>query len=320
MKIIPPRVSSRQNNHCGVSTNVPSPERRLGDGNLKQTPPPGGTFMKTPKGTNRREGIEARTHWIIRSPLSDRLHERRRAFERLLTRSAEKLRGTQSNVYFAPPSELCDTGGFSKSSSYHLHPPIYINESANDLPKSARPTETNGCGEANGSSEPADWTATHLKRAGQDGSLITGGKIRHGVNMTGPEKGDNEARLPDLSSIGSDASQEANNSLSKQSVEGKTPTKRRSVKALAAMFEGQHDSPPLARKPWAGVLHDAVNLAEGADQDESMPCRIHSSPQKPCHPTKTLHSHPEVIEDVEMKDMEDDKCSPSSNTWSLVGK
>lgn len=126
------------------------------------------------------------------------------------------------------------------------------------------------------------------------------------VNPPGPEKSDTEARLPDLISIESDNSQEADNS--KQSLDGKTPTKRRSVKALAAMFEG-HDSPGVARKLWA----NDVNLAEGGDDDKPAPSRSHGDSQKHVH-------RYEAAEDAELQDMAVGKRRPSAIPWSPAGK
>ncbi|KAL7785274.1 hypothetical protein V8C37DRAFT_419992 [Trichoderma ceciliae] len=327
MGAIPPRVSSRHTNHFGVSMTTPTLETDSGNTDIKRMLTPEGSLVKVSKGTKGGEGIESQAtrpvHWTIRSPLSDRLHEKKRAFGNLLTRSAERLRGMQANVYFAPPPELWDTGNAPNPSHYHLHPFIYTHESASNFPQSVQSAKTNPYAETNGPSESTEWTAPRLREAGQDGSIFDE-KPRHGANVTAnlghfePENGNDEARLPDLISIGSDASQEGNNS--KQSVEGKTPTKRRSVRALAAMFEGQNDSPSMTRKTRTGVSNDATNLTEGSDQDKPMPSRIQSSPQKSSRLAKTLHSYPEAPEDADLKDMENEKYSPGSNTWSLVTK
>lgn len=280
MKSIPPRVSSRNTNRCGVYKNSPASNTFSGPRNIIQTPPSQVRSKKTPKGTKRREGIEAQTHKTIRSPLSDRLHGRRRPFGRLLTRSGEKLRGTQS--------------------SYHVYPPIYIKESEDPFLQPAPSTETIRCGQANGFYEHTRWMAPHLKAVGQDGSTTIHGK----------------PRLPDLISIGSDGSHDDNNS--KYSGEDKTPTKRRSVKALAAMFEDPHESPLTARKPKVGASKDAFNLVEEAYQDKHALYRIYSNPHKLYHPIKTPHGHPEATGAVELKNMASNKRSPSSNAWPLV--
>lgn len=280
MKSIPPRVSSRNTNRCGVYNNIPSSDTFSGAKNIIQTPPSQVRSKKTPKGTNRRESMEAQAHRTIRSPLSDRLHGRRRAFERLLTRSGEKLRGTQSY--------------------HHLRPPEYIKEPEDPFLQPTPSTETIRCGQANGFYEHTRWMAPHLKGVDRDGSIIIHGK----------------PRLPDLISIGSDGSHDDNNS--KYSGEDKTPTKRRSVKALAAMFEEPHESPLTTRKPKAGASKDAFGLVEGAYQDKHALYRIYSSPYKLHHPTKTPHNHPEAAGDVELKDLAKDKRSPPSNAWPLV--
>ncbi|PTB69267.1 hypothetical protein BBK36DRAFT_1155857 [Trichoderma citrinoviride] len=206
MKAIPPRLSSRTGSRGRATpTRMPDPGNDEAELNIKQTPPSGTS------GVNK-----AHAHRTIRSPLSDRVQEKRRAFE-----------VTSSTEAFDP---------------------------------------------------------------------------------SGPEKGDNEARLPDLISIESDNSQEADNS--KQSLDGKTPTKRRSVKALAAMFEG-HDSPGAARKLW---LNDA-NLAEGADDEKPALSRSQSDSQKPVHRS-------EAAPDVELHDMateKDDEAGPVS-IFSAAGQ
>lgn len=281
MKTIPPRVSSRNTKRCGVYKNLPASDTSSATKNIIQTPPSQVRSKKTPKGINRREGIEAQTHRTIRSPLSDRLHGRRRAFERLLTRSGEKLRGTQS--------------------SYHVYPPIYIKEPEDPFLQPAPSTETIRCGQANGFYEHTRWMAPHLKAVGQDGSIV----IHH-----------EKPRLPDLISIGSDGSHDDNNS--RYSGEDKTPTKRRSVKVLAAMFEDPHESPLTTRKPKVGAPKDAFGLAEGAYQDKQALYQVNNSPHKLYHSTKILHGHPEAAGDVELKPMANNKRSPSSNAWPLV--
>ncbi|KAH0497723.1 hypothetical protein TgHK011_005009 [Trichoderma gracile] len=204
MKSIPPRLSSRHGSRGGASNReTPAPEGDVAEEGIKQTPP------------SRTLGVRAaQAHRTIRSPLSDKVQEKRRAFE--ITSSTEA----------ADPSGL--------------------------------------------------------------------------------EKGDAEARLPDLISIESDNSQEADNS--KQSLDGKTPTKRRSVKALAAMFEG-HESPGVARKLWA----NETNLAEGADDDRPPLSQSQSDPQK-----HVLNY--EAAEDVELQDLAVDKRRPSAIPWSPAGK
>ncbi|KAH6611604.1 rho-gtpase-activating 6 [Trichoderma cornu-damae] len=306
MNIIPPRVSSRHTKHVSISTTAPNFETDTGNTCINQMTTPEGSFVRVSKGAKGHEEMEAQAtgavHCAARSPLSDRLHEKRRAFESLLTRSAEKLRGTQPNVCYAPPPELWVPGNVAKESLHcHLHPPIYACESASDLIKATQPAKAKQCTEANGASEPRQ---------------STNAASNHGGPFEPGQGSNNEARLPDLISIGSDTSQEGNNS--KQSLGGKTPTKRGSVRALAAMFEGQHDPLSTRRKPWTGASSDAANLTQGTDQDKSMPCRIHSSPQKSLQLAKALHSHPEAVENTELKDVEDGKYSPSSNTWPLV--
>ncbi|QYS95118.1 hypothetical protein H0G86_002433 [Trichoderma simmonsii] len=142
--------------------------------------------------------------------------------------------------------------------------------------------------------------APHLKAVGQDGSIVIHEK----------------PRLPDLISIGSDGSHDDNNS--KYSCEDKTPTKRRSVKALAAMFEDPHESPLTTRKPNVGASKDAFGLAEGAYQDKQALYQINNSPHKLHHLTKTPHGHPEATGDVELNPMANNKRIPSSNAWPLV--
>ncbi|KAL7941810.1 hypothetical protein V8C42DRAFT_360513 [Trichoderma barbatum] len=254
MRTIPPRVSSRHTFRCGGYMNVPASDAGSEARHIMQTPPSGSTHKKT-QGANRQGDRETQTHRIVRSPLSDRLHGRRRAFRRLLTRSAEKLRGTQS--------------------SYHLHQHGYRKESTTKClqPRSA---ETSICPQGV-SADPTLLTIAHLTADGLSGSSVLIQEPPKSVksaysNDFKPKGGENEARIPDFISIGSDASHEA--STSKYSYEGKTPTKRKSVKALAAMFEDQSDSPP-----W----------------------RIHSSSQKACHVAATLHSHPEAAEDEAAK-------------------
>ncbi|KAL7785298.1 hypothetical protein V8C43DRAFT_325149 [Trichoderma afarasin] len=140
-------------------------------------------------------------------------------------------------------------------------------------------TETIRCGQANGFYEHSRWMAPHLKAIGQDGSIVIHEK----------------PRLPDLISIESDGSHDDNNS--KYSCEDKTPTKRRSVKALAAMFEDPHESPLTTRKPNFGASKDAFGLADGAYQDKQALYQIYSSPHKLHHLTKVLHGHPEAAGD-----------------------
>ncbi|KAL6897524.1 hypothetical protein GGI43DRAFT_423922 [Trichoderma evansii] len=95
--------------------------------------------------------------------------------------------------------------------------------------------------------------------------------------------------------------------------EGKTPTKRRSVRALAAMFEGQYDSSSLTGKTWTGTTPNGIaGWVEGSGQDKPMHFFIQGSPRKSLHSTKTLHSHPE------MKDVAEEKNSPSLNIWSMA--
>ncbi|KAK4082786.1 uncharacterized protein Triagg1_1676 [Trichoderma aggressivum f. europaeum] len=142
--------------------------------------------------------------------------------------------------------------------------------------------------------------APNLKGVDQDGSIIIHEK----------------PRLPDLISIGSDGSHDDNNS--KYSYEDRTPTKRRSVKALAAMFEDPHESPLTTRKPKTGASKDAFGLVEGAYQDKHASHRIYSSPYKPYLPDKAPHNYPEAAGDVELKDLAKDKRSPPSNAWPLV--
>ncbi|KAM0264238.1 hypothetical protein ACHAQJ_000725 [Trichoderma viride] len=323
MGAIPPRVSSRHTNHFGVSATTPNFEIES-----RNTPTTEESFVKVHEEAKERGGIKTPAtrpvHWTVRSPLSDRLHGKRRAFESLLTRSAEKLRNMQPSNYFTSPPEALGPGNVTNHSYSHCRPPIYAYEPVDDSIKSARSATTKHYGEANGSSEPTEWTPNHLKDVGQDGLRVASGEPRRCVNTAANhgrfehEKGDNETRLPDLISIGSDASQEGN--TSKQSLEGKTPTKRTSVRALAALFEGQPDSPSLSGKTWTGASNDITSLAEGYDQDRSMPPWIQSSPQKSSRLAKTLHSHPEAAEDSELKDVADEKYSPSSNTWSMVNK
>ncbi|KAL6831409.1 hypothetical protein J3E69DRAFT_364293 [Trichoderma sp. SZMC 28015] len=142
--------------------------------------------------------------------------------------------------------------------------------------------------------------APHLKAVGQDGSIVIHEK----------------PRLPDLISIGSDGSHDDNNS--KYSCEDKTPTKRRSVKALAAMFEDPHESPLTTRKPMTGVLKDAFGLAEGAYQDKHALYQINNSPHKLYHSTKILHGHPEAIVDVELKPMNDAQESSANKKEGFI--
>ncbi|KAL7956698.1 hypothetical protein V8C34DRAFT_315464 [Trichoderma compactum] len=125
--------------------------------------------------------------------------------------------------------------------------PVTITPTSGIVEPASTPTpspETIRCGQANGFYEDTRWMTPHLKAVDQDGSIIIHGK----------------PRLPDLISIGSDGSHDDNNS--KYSGEDKTPTKRRSVKALAAMFEDPHGSPLTTRKPKAGASKDAFGLVE----------------------------------------------------------
>ncbi|RFU72802.1 rho-gtpase-activating 6 [Trichoderma arundinaceum] len=307
MSVIPPRVSSRHNNHFGVSTKTPTIVISSGNTEISQMPSRDGDFAKTSKGAKGRDKIIHRT---IRSPLSDRLQGKRRVFERLLTCSKEKLRNMQPNFYGSPPLELRDSGNTSSSLHCPIPPSIYTDEFVGDRMKPTKPAKPNRYAEANGPSDPTEWAATRSKAAGHGGSTIIGKIAPQGVHHgpLEPEMGDGEAKLPGLMSIGLDV------------LEDKTPTKRRSVRVLAAMFEGQHDPPLVMRKTRTGMPNEVTNSAEGIDQDKPIASRIHNSPQKSSHMAKALPSHPETVEHGRLRDIADERYSPSSNTWSLGTK
>ncbi|KAK4075675.1 hypothetical protein Trihar35433_2235 [Trichoderma harzianum] len=168
------------------------------------------------------------------------------------------------------------------------------------VPLPAPSTETIRCGQANGFYEHTRWMAPHLKAIGQDGSIVIHEK----------------PRLPDLVSIGSDGSHDDDNS--KHSCEDKTPTKRRSVKALAAMFEDPHESPLTTRKPKVAASKDAFGLADGAYQDKQALYQIYNSSHTPYHLTKTPHGHPEAAGDVELKPMNDAQESSANKKEGLL--
>lgn len=278
MGIIPPRISSRYTNHCDIiSPIVPTFE-------AKQTPPGERSLVKGPREAKEHLQATKPFHRSIKSPLSDRLHDKRRAFENLLTRSAEKLRGSHS-VYFTPPPEPWD-------------PPDHVSKSASDLMKSV------------GSFKPTEQTTPHSKacRPTLEQTLQKSVKTPPTKCGHGPEKGNGEARSPDSTSLGPDGSQEGNHG--KPPFQGKTPTKRRSVRALAAMFECQHDSPPMTRKSWAGVSNHAASLVEGMNQDRSTSSRVHNSPPKSSEPARAL---PDATGDAEVMDVAEKNGSPSSN-------
>ncbi|KAL7933931.1 hypothetical protein V8C35DRAFT_302793 [Trichoderma chlorosporum] len=84
------------------------------------------------------------------------------------------------------------------------------------------------------------------------------------------------------------------------------------------MFEDQHESPPTNQRPKTGVISDALNPAEGAYKEKSVPYRVPSGSRKITPLAKSLYDHPKAVGDVESKEMANEKYSPYSNAWPLV--
>ncbi|KAK6452939.1 hypothetical protein FP744_10009190 [Trichoderma asperellum] len=111
MGAIPPRISSRDASHFGVSAMSPTFEAESKNMNNGQT-----TFV-----TVREEPVEEPTHPTVRSPLSDRLRETGGAFKNLLTRK-------QPNRNFALQSRPLEREASMSRRQYRLLPPLFSDE------------------------------------------------------------------------------------------------------------------------------------------------------------------------------------------------
>lgn len=111
MGAIPPRISSRDSRHFGVSTMSPTFEAESKNMNNDQT-----TFV-----TVREEPVEEPIHPTVRSPLSERLRERGGAFKNLLTRK-------QPNRPFTLQSRPLEREASMSRRQYRLLPPLFSDE------------------------------------------------------------------------------------------------------------------------------------------------------------------------------------------------